>query len=551
MELEPLPPHLEGPTWRRTTEGKWHLPEFSLGWGIINWWAENLNAPNGDPAFLPTLEQARWALWFWAVDKNGKHLYRSSNLIRCKGWGKDPLAAAVSLAELCGPVVFDHFGADGQPVGRRRNAAWVQVVAVSHDQTRNTFSLYPVMVSKKLKRESKLEVNHTVIYSGAGGRIEAATSSPASMEGNRPTLVIRNETQNWTASTGGHDLANVINGNVAKTTGSRVLSICNAHVPGNDSVAERDYDAWQTIRDGKAIDTGIMFDWLAAPADTPVSEIPSVEADPEGHEKGLKKLRDGLEVARGDSTWLDLDAILDSILDIRNPVSEGRRKHLNHVTAVEDAFVAPTEWDACQVADNQLKPGDRITLGFDGSKTGDWTALVACRVDDGHLQLIKAWDPERYGGEVPTEDVDAVVRSTFQRYNVVAGRFDVRMFESYVDAWTRDFRRTVKIMASPGKPLAFDMRGGNVKRFSFDCEAFLEAVVEQQITHDGNRTLRAHMMNAKRYGTTYGSLSIRKASKDSSRKIDAAVCAILAYGSRRDFLTSKNGSRSGKLVVIK
>ena len=177
--------------------------------------------------------------------------------------------------------------------------------------------------------------------------------------------------------------------------------------------------------------------------------------------------------------------------------------------------------------------------------------MVACRIEDGHLQLIKAWDPERHGGEVHTEDVDAVVRSTFARYTVVAARFDVRMLESYVDAWTRDFRRAVKIMASPGKPLAFDMRGGNVKRFSFDCEAFLEAVVDQQISHDGNRTLRAHMMNAKRYGTTFGSVSVRKASKDSSRKIDAAVCAILAFGARREFLTSKAGGRSGKLVVIK
>ena len=551
VELLPAPPHISGPSWRKTLEGQWWLPEKTLGWGVLNWWAQYVKTPGGDhagEAFMPTLEQARWALWWYAVDDAGRYAYRNGVLRRMKGWGKDPLAAALALVELCGPVAFDKFDASGSPVGKRRHAAWVQIVAVSQEQTKNTMSLFPVMVSSQLKEDYTLEVNKTIIYSEAGGRIEAVTSSPYSMEGNRPTLVIRNETQWWQEANDGHDLAGVIEGNVTKIPGSRVLSICNAHIPGEDSVAERDYDAWQSVQSGDAVDVGTLYDALEAPADTPVSEIPSERENPEGYTEGVAKLREGIEIARGDSVWLPVETIVESVLDVRNPVTESRRKFLNQVNAHEDSWIAPYEWDAVADPTAKLVPGDRITLGFDGSKSNDWTALVACRVEDGCLFLIGVWNPEKYDGQIPREDVDAVVRSCFERYEVVAFRADVKEFESYVDAWSRDFKKQIKVNASPNNPIAFDMRG-QTKRFSFDCEKFLDAVLEEELSHSANVTLRQHVLNARRYPTTYDAISIRKASKDSSKKIDAAVCCVLAFGARQDFLMSKR-NRSRKVAVI-
>lgn len=550
-DLLPAPPNVTGPTWRKTVEGQWWLPEQTLGWGVLNWWANYVKTPGGDDAgspFLPTLEQARFVLWWYAVDENGRYSYRNGVLRRMKGWGKDPLGAALSLVELCGPVAFSHFDKDGEPVGKPRHAAWIQIVAVSQEQTKNTMSLFPVMVSSQLKEDFALEVNKTVIYSEAGGRIESVTSSPYSMEGNRPTLVIRNETQWWQEANEGHALAGVIEGNVTKIPGSRTLSICNAHIPGDDSVAERDYDAWQAVESGQAIDVSTLYDALEAPADTPVSEIPHELDDPEGHVAGLEKLREGVLTARGDSVWLPVDTILESILDVKNPVTESRRKFLNQVNATEDSWIAPYEWDAVTDPRAVLDKGDRITLGFDGSKSNDWTALVACRIEDGCLFLLKAWNPEKFGGEVPREDVDATVRSAFDRYDVVGFRADVKEFEAYVDQWGSTFKKQIKINATPGNPVAFDMRG-NTKRFALDCERFMDSVMEQELSHDGNVTLRQHVLNARRYPTKYDAISIRKASKDSSKKIDAAVCAVLAYGSRQDFLMSRK-NRTRRAVVI-
>jgi phage terminase large subunit-like protein len=188
-------------------------------------------------------------------------------------------------------------------------------------------------------------------------------------------------------------------------------------------------------------------------------------------------------------------------------------------------------------------------MGFDGSKSNDWSALVGCRVSDGMLFVIKVWNPEKYGGEVPRDDVDATVRWAMNFYDVVAFRADVREFEAYVDQWSTDFRKKMKVNASTGHPIAFDMRAQQ-KRFALDCERFLDAVLEREVNHRADPVLTQHILNARRHPTTYDAIAIRKASKDSSKKIDAAVCAVMAFGARQDYLMSKK-NRSGRAVVIR
>lgn len=548
-------PWIVGPTWQTNEDGQFILPERTLGWGVINWWYKYLKTPGGPQAgqpFLPTMEQARFVAWWYAVDETGRFAYRSGILRRMKGWGKDPIAGALALAELCGPVAFDGWDESGNPIGTTRHAAWIQIAAVSQDQTRNTFTLFPSLIGENLKEEYGIDLNKTIIYSKAGGMIEGVTSSPLALEGKRPTFVILNETQWWVESNDGHSMAEVIAGNVDKSAygACRSLAICNAHVPGQDSVGEQDWDMYLDVSAGKAVDTGLLYDALEAPPTTPISEIPFPDDDPEGFEKGIAELRHGLETARGDAVWLDLDTIISSILDPRRPVSESRRKFLNQVNAAEDSWISPTEWDvlATKVA---LEPKDKITLGFDGSKSSDHSALSACRIEDGAVFLIKTWDPAKYpDGEVPREEVDAIVRSMFERYEVVAFRADVREFEAYVDSWSRDFKRKLKVKASPANPVAFDMRTQK-KRFALDCERFLDAVIEQELIHAGDPQLRWYILNAHRHPTNYDAVSIRKESKDSSRKIDAAVTTVLAFGARQEYLMSKYNRGNRKVGVIR
>jgi hypothetical protein len=561
-DLKPQPAHFIGPTWQQHRDGSWHLPKKTLGWGILNWMYEYLKSPSGesDEPFIPTLEQARFILWWYAVDERGRFTYRNGVLRRMKGWGKDPMVAAMSFAELCGPVAFKEWDADGNPVGKPRPNAWVQVAAVSQDQTRNTFTLFPQIATEKLKKQYGLDINLTIIYAEGGRMIESVTSSPMALEGKRPTFVILNEIQWWVEANKGHAMYNVLEGNITKSRlgSARYLGICNAHIPGQDSVGERMWDTYQRVLSGDAVDTRLLYDALEAPASCPVSEIPMQSVDPDGFEAGIQALWEALEIARGDSYWLDIETIIDSILDENNPVTESRRKYLNQINAAEDAWMEPADWDSLLV-DAELSPGDTITLGFDGSKSGDHTALVACRVSDGLLQVLNVWNPANYNGEIPREAVDLFVRWVFSRFNVVGFRADVKEFESYVDGWSRDFGKKLKVKASPNNPVAFDMRG-QTKRFAFDCEKMYDAVLEgAKMVRDGYGTeglpirhrddpiLRQHVLAAHMNPTTYDAISIRKASKDSSRKIDAAVCAVLAYASRQDYLMT-NKNRSGRVA---
>lgn len=553
--LLPAPSFIIGPTWQRLESGGYYLPEKTLGDQIVNWMYEYIIQPTGPRAgepFIVTHEQYRFLLWWYAVDPHsGRFIYRNGLLRRLKGWGKDPLAAAMSLAELCGPVAFSHWDENGNPVGKRKPAAWVQVAAVSQDQTRNTFTLFPAMASKKMREEYKMEIHKTRVDAFEGACfIEAVTSSPLSLEGKRPTFVIKNETQWWVEANSGLEMANVIAGNVTKGAYGvcRSLSICNAHRPGEESDAEKDWEAYQAVQAGEAVDNGFLYDALEAPPDTPVGEIADLLEDEEAYQEALSRLRRGLLIARGDAEWLDVDIILESILDVRNDVTESRRKFLNQINAAEDAWISPREWDKAYVPGlRRLEFGDRITLGFDGSKSQDWTALVACRVEDGAIFPIKIWDPEKYGGEVPREDVNDTVDWAMNHYDVVGMRADVREFEAYVDQWGAKYGRKMKVKASQRHPIAFDMRS-NIKTFTLDCEKFQDAVYEGEIAHAGHPVLKRHVNNAVRRPNNFG-ISISKATKDSSRKIDAAVCAVLAFAVRQEFLMSKNNKGKGVTLL--
>ena len=127
-------------------------------------------------------------------------------------------------------------------------------------------------------------------------------------------------------------------------------------------------------------------------------------------------------------------------------------------------------------------------------------------------------------------------------------RADVREFEAYVDQWGVKFGKKLKVKATAKHPVAFDMRG-NQKVFTLDCEKFQDAVLEKEVVHNGEAILRQHVLNAHNRPNNHGN-AISKASKDSSRKIDAALCAVLAFGARQDLLMS-NKNKGRRAVVYR
>lgn len=517
------------------------LPKYTLGWQILAWSAQYLLQPDGPNAgepFVFTREQVRLILWWYAIDERGRFLFTSGVIRRMKGWGKDPFGAALSLIELCGPVVFDKF-IDGIPLGKAHPAPWIQVAAVSREQTKNTFTLFPTMVSPQLREAYGLEVYKEIIHKGGGGRIEAVTSAPKSLEGGRSHFVLMNEIQFWLDNNSGKEMAEAIQGNTAKgriENPFRRLGICNAHRPGEESVAEDDYELYQEIMAGDSMTTKFFYDAREA---NPATQL----ADPES-------LRLGLEQARGDSVWLDIERLMEEVYDKRTTPSEARRKYLNQIVAAEDAWVTKEQWQAARDTKLRLRPGDQITLGFDGSVGNDHTALLACRVSDGALFLLECWNPKSQpGGKIDRKKVDRAVRNAFETFDVVSFRADVKEFEAYIDQWETDFSHLLKVKAAPGHWIAYDMRSKSKREFPLDCESFITALQDGHITHDGNRILQQHILNARERPNNDGIIGIGKESKYSPKKMDAAVTAVLAYAARQEYVKFR-GNESGEVGIF-
>lgn len=552
LEWEPVK---IGPTWQ--WDDGWSLPDRTLGWEVLAWCGLWLKGKRDKP-WQYTAEQARFILWFYALDEAGQFAYHSAVLQRLKGWGKDPLAATLALASMIAPIDFDHWDEDGEPVGRDSENAWVQLVAVSQEQTKNTMKLMPGLITAEAREFYGIQPSRLNVWAlGDTRQIEAVTNSVMAIEGGRPTLVVRNETQNWNSSNGGHDMAGALEGNAAKRdidSPARMLDICNAYRPGEDSVGQRMREAYEsTLGDvddpdsaPKAMDFGVLYDSLEAPPEAPLT----AEAAPSV-----------VEAIRGDAVWLDAKGrILKSILNPANPPSESRRKWYNQITAREDAYLSPQEIDPLKDESKVVRQGEEIVMFFDGAKTDDATGLVGCRVSDGHVLVIGMWQrpPGERGKDwvVPRNKVDYAVDRAFSDYRVSAFWGDPshvlddeskdRFWDGLFDQWHRKYGRRLKLWADGKKhSVMFDMADfPKQKDFVGAVEAFLADVEDENFTWDGDIRLRQHFLNAVRMPTRAG-LSIGKEHRESKRKIDLAVCAIGARMVRRAYLNNAK-KRGGK-----
>jgi hypothetical protein len=608
-----------GPTWNkdpswtgpRDPDG-YILPVYTLGWQAIAWIEANLLADETGPDDKPlpfqlTNEQARFILWFYALDPGdddreptGRFLYRELVLQRLKGWGKDPLAAVISAVEFVGPCRFAGWAMEdmpeinvhkGDPVGKPHPRAWVQIAAVSLEQTNNTMLMFQGLFSPACIAEHSIDLGKQTIYAYGGKKqIKAVTSNPAALEGNRPTLVIKNETHHWKDGVdGGIAMADAIERNATKAKGgaARTLSITNAYEPSQDSVARRERHAYDLLAAGAYDGMDMMYDSLEAPKDARIRPrfpdeadgaerrgVPIIDDDLK-HKLTRRYLTRVLECVRGDAWWLDIPSLVSSILNPKNKASRSRRFWFNQITANEDAWVRPEAVEAAvshlarearlmagSSGRDQLEagwlvaPDEPIVMFGDGSKSDDSTALVGCSLVTGYTFLIGVWQkPHGERGKTwlaPRPAVDDRVKTAFERFNVVAFWFDpshakdetddASYWMPMLDKWMRDYKDELDKLYWPIKSgparhaINFDMTGApNQKLFVAGAGQFLEDIetvndIEEfapVFEIDGHPVLVAHLQNAVQHFSVNGwGQSLAKEAPDSPNKIDAAVCAV-------------------------
>ncbi|GAA1333890.1 terminase [Brachybacterium rhamnosum] len=528
----------------------------TLGWEVIDWITENLVRPDAGLVTEPFRlypEQEDFVLNFYRLDPaTGRRKFRRGVLSRPRGWGKSPFAAALMAVEGLGPVVFDGWDADGQPVGKpwsEIRTPLIQVAATSETQSRYTFdALLEMMEGPVIDNYRGIELLGTQV-NFPSGRAEMVTTAARTMKGARADFTVCDQTEEWVPSNGGGRLHQVIDSNAAKRGGA-YLETPNAFIPGENSVAEKSANYWSMIQEGKAIADGLYYDHREAPGDTDTGDRESLTI--------------GLRIAYGDASQhpdgclihqpacppghADLEPRIQSFWDLTKDVQVARSDYLNQVTHASDSWLSRPELNAVVDLEKVVAADDPIVVGFDGSRgrargVADATALIGCRVSDGHLFVLDVWEQPQSAAtwHVPVADVDARVREVFADYNVVGFYADPNGWTSQLSEWEAKYGAKLAVKAKREAPMTYWPKGkdSNVPRL---LEELHDAVVNGDCSLDGSTVLMRHMLNARRRRTRSGYL-LYKAYPDSPDKIDAAYAAVMAWKARLDAVSSGAGSK--------
>ncbi len=407
--------------------------------------------------------------------------------------GKSGLAACLAL--------FGLFADAEQGEGR-------SVVIVSTDErtAKHLFDTCARMVELDARLFGCCQVfQKRILHPASGSSLEVLPATAARLQGRNPTMAIADEV---------HEVDEAVWDAMALATGTRpaplILGLTTA---GGD----RDSLLWRLLEKGRAGDASIrLWEWSAPPGADVRDESAWAAANPGlGDILAVEHLRTVVETTR--------EAVF-------------RRYHMNEWTGVLDAWLPWGVWEP--LADPSRMIEGPITVAFDGSASGDSTTLVGCTIDDPHLFMLGAWQaPNDPRWRVPRADVDDRVTEVMETFDVRELSCDPWGWRSEIEEWGRRW---------PGRVL--ELPTNIPSRMGPACDRLFAAISEGTVSHDGDQVLATHMRNAVAKSTAHGDL-ITKERKNSRRKIDAAVSAVIAFD-RAAWHAQNGAKRSRKMVVI-
>lgn len=550
----------------------------SLG-GIAVWWVETFVVHGrGDIAGQPIRygdEYTGFVFDCYALDARGRRLYDSAFFSRPKGTDKSGVAAALSLLEAFGPCRFAGFAkggetytflgqtyhyAKGEPMGRPVTQPIIRILATEEGQTGNVYdSIYFNLTSddaplNQLVKAYGVDAGKTRVLlpkSSGGGSIEPMSSGAASKDGGLETFVVFDESHLYNV-----DRLKKMYGTVTRNLRKRkklaepwYIETTTMYQPGEESVAEDTYRLADLIQEGRTRRKRLLFDhrW---------GELgDALQGEDESDEAYEERISTAFADAYGDAVeWNDVDDMLDAFFDPRNVEAEQRRYFLNAIVEANNSWLKFAEWaqiglseraKAAKKAGEKFawrppKAGETITLGFDGSRSDDATALVACRVSDGYVwPVIIEESPDSEESKKWTVDqpkVDKRVRETLKKFTVVGFFADPPYWQDYVDAWDKDFGDQMVVRGTRDKGMHFYT--SNHKAMAMAIERAHTAILAGNVIHGNDLQLTRHIMNARRWERNGGDV-IGKEKRGSKNKMDAAMATVLALEARARYIAKE------------
>ena len=233
-------------------------------------------------------------------------------------------------------------------------------------------------------------------------------AEPGALQGWDPTLMIVDEL---------HVVTEPVWEAVTSAAGKRSTSLTLAISTPADTP---DSIMWKLVEHGRAgVDRSFFFKEYAAPDGCAID-------DEQAWKIGNPALGD----------FLFADALRATLKTTREP--SFRRYRLGQWTGQSESWLPWGSWD--ERADlSRIVDDEKVVLAFDGSASGDSTALVGCTVGaDPHVFVVDVWeDSGDRGWRVPRGQVEQVVAAAFDRWDVLELAADPWGWRSEIESWAK------------------------------------------------------------------------------------------------------------------
>lgn len=511
-------------------------PWPTLGPQVQAWIEENLVFGPGDLRGQPYRVAPDFAAWLWRAyevfppnhPRAGKRRFKRVGISERKGTAKTEKAAIVAAVESHpdGPVRCDGFDAYGQPVGRSVNDPYIPLVAYTQDQTEELAfgALYVILSESVVADDYDIGLERILVLNDRGkaaGKVVPLAGSPNARDGARTTFQHFDETHRLILENlrKAHRtmLANIPKRPMADPWS---LETTTCFTPGEGSVAEDTMQYGKDIAAGKVKDPRLFFFHRQAGDDHDLTT------------------RDGrtaavVEASGPAAEWSDIDSIVAQWDEPDADPAYLERVWLNRPRpSTAQAFDAAL-WVGL-VSDVGIPWRAKVTLGFDGSRFHDTTALVATDLLTGYQELTGFWDPADHDGEIPESEVDDVVNEAFRKWRVLRFYADPPYWETAVDRWAGKWgsKRVTKWWTNRPKPMSFALK------------AYSNAMKSREISHDGDPRFAQHIGHAWRHELNLVDDQgkklwvIRKERPDSPNKIDIVMAGALSWEARRECIAA-------------
>ena len=531
------------------------VPDFpTLGFLKADWVEAHCFVADGWSMGEPFTEVG-WQLWcslnHYRVKESAKFnpvrpvgapnfVYRRSLVIGPQKLGKSPYGAGTIAFEAVGPCIFAGFAAGGEkyrcedhgcgcgweyvyepgePMGIPRPMSNIQLLATSEDQTDNIYRPLQEMIRRGPLVE-QMKVREGFIRLPNNGRIDPITASPNSKLGNPIHFAVADETGIYTGrlkkvwATMRRGLAGM---------SVRGLELTNPYDPMENSSAQETYmsKSADIFRFYQKPPTGLSF--------RNKRERPKI-----------------LKYVYAGSPWVDLDSIEGEAAELleTDPV-QAERFFGNMLVQGQGSFMTEALWDS-RTELVEVPAGSRIAVGFDGSRSGDWTAIRA-ETESGHRftptygpdKRPAYWDPKLWPEErIPRGEVDAAVDHLFTTFNVSRMYVDPRHWETQCDEWATKY----------GEDRVIQWPTNQINRMFEALSRYQEDMRSGLTTHDGDTTAKEHALHARKIAKPGDKFILGKPAEH--MKIDIEMADVLAHEAAADSRATTWRSSGDRRVVV-